>query len=94
MKTKEELSKLKIQWRHDPIWDIEETEGFEEHYEELLQYRERIEQKRDEQRAKEIKYKADEIGMPGNTQLAEYIIYMEFRIKDLEEVLRELKYTL
>lgn len=35
MATKEEVEKLKASWSKDPIWDIEETEGFEEHREEL-----------------------------------------------------------
>ncbi|QIC46214.1 hypothetical protein GAG94_03185 [Lysinibacillus sphaericus] len=34
-----ELEKLKSDWLADPIWDIEETEGFEEHKEELLAFR-------------------------------------------------------
>jgi hypothetical protein len=28
--TREAIEKLKEEWRYDPIWDIEETEGFEE----------------------------------------------------------------
>jgi hypothetical protein len=30
---------LKAQWLRDPCWDIEDTEGFEDHREELLAYR-------------------------------------------------------
>ena len=39
MKSREELESLKRNWLRDPCWDIEETEGFEEHREELLAYR-------------------------------------------------------
>lgn len=43
MKTEEEISKLKSDWYQDPIWDIENTEGFEEHKSELLSYRRQCE---------------------------------------------------
>jgi len=39
MKTQEEINELKRQWKQDPCWDIEETEGFEGHHEELTAYR-------------------------------------------------------
>lgn len=39
MPTKAELDKLKESWLKDPCWDIEETEGFEEHKEELRAFR-------------------------------------------------------
>jgi hypothetical protein len=39
MKSKQELDDLKANWEEDPNWDIENTEGFEEHKEELLAYR-------------------------------------------------------
>lgn len=35
MKTKAEIDELKRNWSNDPIWDIEETEGFDDHWEEL-----------------------------------------------------------
>lgn len=39
MKTQEEITALKLNWHKDPIWDIETTEGFEDHRQELLDYR-------------------------------------------------------
>ena len=39
-KTREEIEKLKQSWLNDPCWDIEDTEGFEEHRDELLAYHE------------------------------------------------------
>lgn len=39
MKTEEEIRALKANWQADPIWDIEDTEGFEEHREELLDFK-------------------------------------------------------
>jgi hypothetical protein len=43
MKTRIEIDKLKEQWKKDPDWDIECTEGFEDHVEELLSYRKEVE---------------------------------------------------
>lgn len=37
-KTPEEIESLKRSWFSDPCWDIEETEGFEAHRDELLEY--------------------------------------------------------
>ena len=39
MKTREEVMMLKANWTADPCWDIEHTEGFEEHEGELREYR-------------------------------------------------------
>lgn len=38
-KNKNEIESLKQQWVNDPIWDLENTEGFEAHGEELLAFR-------------------------------------------------------
>lgn len=38
-RTPEEIQKLKESWLRDPCWDIEDTEGFEDHKEELLAFR-------------------------------------------------------
>lgn len=43
MKTSEEIQALKDAWEEDACWDIEDTEGFEEHHDELLAYREQKE---------------------------------------------------
>jgi hypothetical protein len=43
MATQDEIEKLKKSWMKDPCWDIEDTEGFEEHREELLAYRKELE---------------------------------------------------
>ena len=51
-KSPEEVRKLKENWRRDPCWDIEDTEGFEDYREELLQYRLNVEAER-KQKAKE-----------------------------------------
>ena len=42
-KTTEEIQALKDNWMHDPCWDIETEEGFEDHVEELLNFRRQTE---------------------------------------------------
>jgi hypothetical protein len=37
-KTREEIEQLKKSWAADPIWDIEDSEGFEEHRDELAKF--------------------------------------------------------
>lgn len=37
-KTRDEIENLKQNWFSDPIWDLENTEGFEAHKEELLTF--------------------------------------------------------
>lgn len=39
MKTREEIEALKRNWAEDSCWDLEDTEGFEDHREELTAFR-------------------------------------------------------
>lgn len=41
MKTPAEIEVLKKSWTSDPIWDLEDSEGFEEHKKELKEYSDR-----------------------------------------------------
>lgn len=43
MKTRAKIEALKNNWLKDPCWDIENTEGFADHVEELLNFRRQIE---------------------------------------------------
>lgn len=45
MKTEEELDDLKSNWSKDPWWEIEDTEGFQDHREELLAWRKDLNKK-------------------------------------------------
>ncbi len=42
-KTRAEIDELILSWREDPAWELEETEGFEEHRTELLCVRRQLE---------------------------------------------------
>lgn len=67
-KTRVEIEDLKRQWLEDGCWDIEDTEGFEEHKDELLQFRLEEERKYEEKKKaeeKKIDEKAKELGVKG-----------------------------
>ena len=67
-KTREEVEKLKREWVSDPIWDIEDTEGFEEYREELLEFalkqQEIWEEEAEQKRIEEAEY-ARSLGVEG-----------------------------
>lgn len=91
MKTIEEIADLKSQWSSDPHWDIEETDGFEAHYNELLAYRRQKELEWLQKAEQEVRDKAAFIGCPDNLQLARYVISLEDQIARLEERLEKLE---
>lgn len=39
MKTRRDIENLKRAWLTDPLWDLEDTEGFEAHAAELQEFR-------------------------------------------------------
>lgn len=83
-RTTEEIDALKASWRRDPCWDIETTEGFEAYRDELHAYRLECEAEWRRQHMSRLAEKAAQIGAPGNFALAEYVIGLEHRIKELE----------
>lgn len=52
-KTREDVEKLKRQWKRDPSWDIETTEGYKEYHDELFQFRKEYEAERKAKREEE-----------------------------------------
>ncbi len=85
MKTQVEIEALKRNWLSDPCWDIEETEGFEEHSDELRQFRLNQEQEWQARRFNRLLLKSEALGIRGNIKLADCIEQLENRIKTLEE---------
>jgi molecular chaperone GrpE (heat shock protein) len=59
---RQEIEELKAGWASDPCFDIEDTEGFEDVREELLQFRQEMEFKWEEQRLTRIRKMAQEFG--------------------------------
>lgn len=88
MPTPEEITRLKHEWIADGCWDIENTEGFEEHREELLSWRLVYEQQEREKRNQELLAKAEKLGAPGNIDLARHVEGLETRIDRLEQAVR------
>jgi len=58
MKTREDIENLKMNWQKDPIWDIEDTEGFEEYKDELLAYKKECEKEWDKREKERKKHQA------------------------------------
>ncbi len=90
MKTEAEVENLKAKWVDDPCWNIEETQGFEEHKDELLAYRILCESDRAEKRRMRLSELAEKLGIPGNTKLAAYVERLEHRIEQLEDRLEKI----
>lgn len=84
MATHEEIEQLKRNWRSDPCWDLEDTEGFEAHREELLAFRNEWKARWTAEREERESAKAEELGCPGNLQLAWYVLNLEQRLERLE----------
>lgn len=85
MRSREEVQKLKADWRRDPCYEIEETPSFEEHAEELRAYREEFERRNRELGDEILREKAARIGCPGNLDLAGYVEGLELSIERLSE---------
>jgi hypothetical protein len=83
----DEIDELKAQWEADPVWDIENTDGFEAYRAELEAYRLEKEQEWKGYVRQELEQKARELGLDirYHIPLVEYINRLEGRIQRLEE---------
>jgi hypothetical protein len=72
-RTPNEISELMNSWAKDPCWDIETTEGFEEHQEELLAFRKDQEAKWEAARQEKLDKRMGWIGNRNFVSLAESI---------------------
>ena len=81
MKTQDEIYRLQWNWKNDPCWDLEETEGFEDHRAELLKYRLDSEFQWAINRLRRLHLLASELGDPCNLVLAQKWENMEWTIK-------------
>jgi hypothetical protein len=91
MKTIEEIEALKRDWKNDPVWDIETTEGFEDHTNDLLAFRKECESRWAGERYDRLSKKADNLGVPGNINLAAYVVGLEGQIEALEYRMRKIE---
>lgn len=96
-RTREEIERLKASWAKDPCFDIEDTEGFEAHREELRAYRDEMdilwEQQRDEREARAdaaALERAKRAGFMGPDAMTNYAISLEKRLGKLESDFKSL----
>lgn len=83
MATKIEVEALKKNWFADPIWDLADTEGFEEHRAELEQFEKESQAQWDEeakQQNEELERQAQKLGLVGL-----YKLYLKQQ-QELEEL--------
>ena len=88
MKTTEEIDDLKRQWCENPCWDIENTEGFENHHDELLAYRKEHEKKQDEEFEQKVRKEMSRLGITDRATY-NYLKWLEGRIDKIESILEK-----
>ena len=72
MKTRHQVELLKAKWIEDPLWDIEDTQGFEDQHDELKQFRQAMQARwKAAEQAHEaaIDAEADRLGVHGLLRL-------------------------
>ena len=82
--SREQVESLKSAWVSDPIWPIEDTEGFEAYRDELRAFSEKMDAKWEAEKQQRLIRKADELGVPFNLKLAQYVINLEARIAAMQ----------
>lgn len=85
LKSKDEIESLKRNWESGPCWDIEATESFEAHHDELLAYRLKMEAQWAQERYGEIDRKATQLRC--SHELAEYIMGLERQLASMDQAL-------
>lgn len=88
-RTTEELEELKRQWRNDPCWDIEDSDGFEAHKEELMIWRKAYEKTQEIAELMRVSEKAHNLGIPFAQEAVKYIEMLEYRIARLEKLIND-----
>jgi len=89
-KTRSEIEELKSGWLLDPIWDIEDTEGFEAYHDELLDFRLEIEAEAQRELFDEMETRSTDLKC--SYEIARYIINLESRLDKMTERLNSLFY--
>jgi len=82
-KTPKELTDLIAQWKADPCWDIEDTEGFEQYKDSLKLLRIEYHEKCRKDEEMRLMRKAFELGC--TVEVLKYIEDLERQIKKLSE---------
>jgi hypothetical protein len=93
VRTPEEIEALKRNWLSDPCWDIEHTDGFEAHQEELAAFRNDWQAKWDAKYEAQRKEKLATLTARYccSAEAAEAIDELLTRVRDLEFEIRSLR---
>ena len=98
IRSADDIQSLKKNWANDPCWDIEDTEGFEAHYDELKVYRLEMEAKwsaeyeaRKQKENELLQAEFDKIGILG---LLKIVKDLKDRVGDLESENSDLKHEI
>lgn len=84
-KTRQDVDALIDNWKADPCWDLETTEGFEEYYDELLEYRQWKEIEWREERKSELVEFAEDLGIPSNLALAQCLMDLKKLVNKIND---------
>ena len=84
MKTRDEIDVLKNDWVDDPCWDIEDTDGFEDHHAELAAFNATMQKEWGRRNRARSLERAEALGLPGNEAIGRLVRSMEDRIQALE----------
>ena len=74
-RTQQEIEELKREWCEDPCWDIEDTEGFEAHHDELKAWREELRRQHAQNLTRRLERRAAELEC--SVALVRYIEVLE-----------------
>ena len=98
IRSADDIQSLKKDWANDPCWDIEDSEGFEAHYDELKAYRLEMEAKwsaeyeaRKQKENELLQAEFDKIGILG---LFKIVKDLKDQVEDLESENKDLKYEI
>ena len=91
MATREEIDRLKKDWEKDPCWDIDTTEGFEEHADELKAFQEEKYAAWDRSYERRIESEITLLREKYRDDPWRYIHHLEKRIAGYEELFSQVK---
>ena len=81
MKTPEEVEDLKREWEGNPHWNLEDTDGFEDHKEELREFSKNKYAEWEAGRENRLTTKAKSLGC--SVALVQYIEALEYKVDHL-----------
>ena len=90
-RTRDDVEQLKRDWLESPSWDLTTAYGFEAHSEELAAYQDKCRAIWKAREEAELLKLAQDLGCPGNVQLAAFAKAMRDNVEEYKERLRKLE---